>query len=437
MKVSPIVFFSILVATEVQASQTANAKQCIASGLARECAIDLHNFNVQSDPEAIELDIRKDGSRVICNRAISKKGRTNYWYGTCGGSNELTVSWLGDRRIHATYTGDDEVCSIHPKQGRDKMECIPKTEEELPDETDALIEDDDDDRRFLRTSKNQQRQLDDGSVIDLMIVWTKQAECEESGYAKTCTPDSVTEAAMQDLANAAVNQANIAFDVSGINSEFRLVHAYRDPNYVEPTDQKTRFNKALYDLRDSGDGKLESVHVERARYRADVVSLFISKGGSCGLAFTGPGAGSSNVNKMYSVVNRNCATSKYTLTHELGVRTQTFHYFASLSHVNSTISVLTTTDSICRAIIAIDRGTTTAGKIEPTESEASCPVGVATKIVVQRDLLGHAIVFCTSRHQIILIMVRLLLVMQATTTLERFPRTLLWQQGVSPVGTAL
>ena len=71
------------------------------------------------------------------------------------------------------------------------------------------------------------------------------------------------------LANAAVNQANIAFDVSGINSAFRLVHAYRDPNYVEPTDQKTRFNKALYDLRDSDDGKLQSVPHSSGDQRSD------------------------------------------------------------------------------------------------------------------------------------------------------------------------
>lgn len=79
---------------------------------------------------------------------------------------------------------------------------------------------------------------------------------------------------MRGLIDLAIAETNTAFQLSGILTTLRLVHAYRDPEYVEPTN--TAYRIALGDLGGTTDGKLDGVHVNRALYGADMVQLFMS-----------------------------------------------------------------------------------------------------------------------------------------------------------------
>jgi hypothetical protein len=159
---------------------------------------------------------------------------------------------------------------------------------------------------------------DQGGNIDVMVVWTAKAECEQSNEDPGCILDGDTEQNMRALIDLAFQETNEAFAASGVTTILRLVHAYRaDVNYVEDgydiADNASYSSLALNNLRDNGDGVLDEVHTKRTEYGADMVSLFASIPSFCGRAFLGP-----RKDLMFSVIDYDCATGYYTFGHELG-----------------------------------------------------------------------------------------------------------------------
>ena len=118
---------------------------------------------------------------------------------------------------------------------------------------------------------NEGRQLFDnsGGNIDIMVVWTKLAECRKAGLLPGCIVTTSTENIMRGLIDLAIAETNTAYALSGIFTSIRLVHAYRDPDYVEGED----FYTSLEHVTTPNDGFMDSVHSKRALYGADVVQL--------------------------------------------------------------------------------------------------------------------------------------------------------------------
>ena len=159
----------------------------------------------------------------------------------------------------------------------------------------------------LFEEKHLPRRLeDDGSVVDVMVVWTKGAECEAAGYTTTdCTLTSITEFIMRDLVDLAVEETNTAYTASGVNFQLRLVHAYRDEDYTETSD----FFASLQALTITNDGNLDSVHAKREDFGADVVAMLRTfSGNSCGIAWRGTTPSKSY---MFSVTAWSCATGQW------------------------------------------------------------------------------------------------------------------------------
>ena len=102
--------------------------------------------------------------------------------------------------------------------------------------------------------------IDDlGGTLDIMVVWTKQAECRKSFLPKDCTTfNSTTENNMRGLIDLAIAETNTAYTESGINTQLRLVHAYQEPNYVEASTDK--FSSALNAITITTDGVMDDVH---------------------------------------------------------------------------------------------------------------------------------------------------------------------------------
>ena len=158
---------------------------------------------------------------------------------------------------------------------------------------------------LFEENHHERRLLDDGSVVDIMVVWTKGAECETAGYTTTdCTTTSTTEFIMRDLVDLAVEETNTALTASGVNFQLRLVHAYRDEDYIETSD----FGVSLNDLTFVNDGKLDSVHAKREEFRADVVAMLRTSGGSCGIAWR---SATPSKSYMFSVTAWSCATGQW------------------------------------------------------------------------------------------------------------------------------
>lgn len=156
---------------------------------------------------------------------------------------------------------------------------------------------------FNQQQKQEHRGLvdDSGSTIDVMVVWTKKAECRKSNLAVGCTNTATTENNMRGLIALAVAETNTAYSLSGVTTQLRLVHAYREPNYVEATSDA--FGAALSSITGTTDGVMDDVHTKRNTYGADVVALIIDDAAFCGMAYLGPSVG-----LMFSVTAWNCAT---------------------------------------------------------------------------------------------------------------------------------
>lgn len=180
---------------------------------------------------------------------------------------------------------------------------------------------------FNQQQKQEHRGLvdDSGSTIDVMVVWTKKAECRKSNLAAGCTNTATTENNMRGLIALAVAETNTAYSLSGVTTQLRLVHAYREPNYVEATSDA--FGAALSSITGTTDGVMDDVHTKRNTYGADVVALIIDDAAFCGMAYLGPSVG-----LMFSVTAWNCATgckSNMHLFHEWYPYAAANRYFSS------------------------------------------------------------------------------------------------------------
>ena len=143
-----------------------------------------------------------------------------------------------------------------------------------------------------------------GGNIDLMVLWTAKAACAAYGDVEGCTITSDHTANMESLVALAVDETNIAFRASGVNTQLLLVRSYQHPSYVETSYLQT--------LEDASSGDMADVHANRIVHGADVVHLIVDLSDMCGLGYLGP-----SIDLMYSVSYWSCATGFYSFGHAI------------------------------------------------------------------------------------------------------------------------
>ncbi|MDH5286930.1 MAG: S-layer homology domain-containing protein [Betaproteobacteria bacterium] len=148
--------------------------------------------------------------------------------------------------------------------------------------------------------------VDSGRLIDVMIVWTPAAQTAAGGAA-----------AMQALAQASIDNANLTYLNSGVAQRVRLVHA-QQVTYTEVASGpgcSDPFDCALDAITN---GTVAGLHALRDTHGADLVSLFINSTTYCGLAWLPiPSAGTAHLG--YSVLYwSGCPVSNKSFVHELG-----------------------------------------------------------------------------------------------------------------------
>lgn len=123
-------------------------------------------------------------------------------------------------------------------------------------------------------------------------------------------------AAIEAECQLAVDTANQTYANSQINTRLRLVHT------VEVTyDEVGTLPEHLARLQSPNDGIMDNVHTLRNDYGADMVSLLVQDddGGTlCGWGYVMQTLSNSFESSAFSVVNRGCASSNFSLAHELG-----------------------------------------------------------------------------------------------------------------------
>jgi hypothetical protein len=147
--------------------------------------------------------------------------------------------------------------------------------------------------------------MDDGSAIDVLVVYTPAARAAEGGLA-----------AIEALIDAAVAESNTALANSAIDTRFRLVGT-AEVNYVESGDAGTDLDR----LRETSDGYMDEVHGWRNAAGADLVSLIVNttgSGGPAGIAYLLTTLQSWTEAWAFSVVRRSSAAGGYVPAHEMG-----------------------------------------------------------------------------------------------------------------------
>ena len=142
---------------------------------------------------------------------------------------------------------------------------------------------------------------DDGSTIDIMVVYTPAARDAVGGTA-----------AMASHIALGISETNQGYANSGLVQRFRLVYS-GEVAYTE-----TSFDTALADLQSTADGRMDNVHTLRNTYGADIVSLLINNDDYCGLGYLMTSTATDFAAYAFNVVYYSCATGYYSLPHECG-----------------------------------------------------------------------------------------------------------------------
>lgn len=155
------------------------------------------------------------------------------------------------------------------------------------------------DRTPARTAADQP--ADDGSLIDVLVVYTPAARNEAGGTA-----------AMQALIDLAVSRANTSYANSGVRQRLRLVHR-EEVAYVESGSAATDLAR----LRNE-DGTMDVVHALRDQYAADFVSLFTAARDVCGIGYLLSPMSAGLASYAFNVSAWHCAAANLSFPHELG-----------------------------------------------------------------------------------------------------------------------
>lgn len=101
---------------------------------------------------------------------------------------------------------------------------------------------------------------DDPGVIDIMVLYTKEAMCEAAGVDLSSCTYAAHKSTIEAQIDLGVANNNVAFTNSDIDTQLNLVHKYLDDTYTEPDDHDD-METPHDDLTNSDDGELESMHV--------------------------------------------------------------------------------------------------------------------------------------------------------------------------------
>jgi peptidyl-Asp metalloendopeptidase len=158
---------------------------------------------------------------------------------------------------------------------------------------------------------------DDGSIVDVMVVYTPTARQAAGGTN-----------AMNALIALAVSESNTGYGNSNVTQRLRLVHTAE----VEYSEAGFDWDTALIRLTNTSDGFMDEVHALRDTYGADAVVLIVNNSmTACGIGWLMTTVSDAFKTYAFSVVSRICAAGNYTFAHELGHNMGSHHDRANAS----------------------------------------------------------------------------------------------------------
>ena len=151
------------------------------------------------------------------------------------------------------------------------------------------------------SSSDPATQADDGSVIEVLVVYTEEARIAEGGVS-----------AIESLIDLAESETNAAYSNSGVGHTVSVVHKQE----IDFSENDFSFSGTLSSAQS---GAIPGLHALRDDNGADLVVVLVKGDNSlCGLAYLMTTVSSSFDAFGYSVTQTNCATGNYTFGHEIG-----------------------------------------------------------------------------------------------------------------------
>ena len=271
----------------------------------RAVRVDFERFAVSAGKAAgseLRLNLFPDASfTAVLDRVAFETADSVSWVGHLKGMTETHVALVAGGgslvgsvvlpgaayRIRSTPKG------FHVVEQLD-LSAFPEGAEPLEVEETAV-------RRPRRPGRGTK--ADDGSVIDLLVVYTPAARSAAGGRQK-----------IENLIALGVTETNTAFTNSGIQTRLRLVHR-AEIQYTESTE---RIGIDLQRLRITDDGYMDSVHALRNHYKADLVMLVGNSAvNACGVAYVMSTIGPAFESSAFSYIARQCISPTYGFGHEL------------------------------------------------------------------------------------------------------------------------
>jgi hypothetical protein len=161
------------------------------------------------------------------------------------------------------------------------------------------------------TKRDLQSTDDDGSVIDIMCLYTPEAVCSIVGGGKCDATNLALSKIMENKCRLSISETNVAYKESGVLTTLNLVYTgLVGAQYKEERDMCS----TLQLIRSSDDTVYKNIRELRDTYKADLVTILVESQQYCGCG----DIFNSDPNGAFSIVNHLCSVGYYSVAHELG-----------------------------------------------------------------------------------------------------------------------
>ena len=247
--------------------------------------------------ESVLLNLYDDLSYNAAKERLEKRSANRYtWFGrVAGAALSQVVLVVEDGVMAGNIMVNGEVYQVRSVGGG--IHAIRKIDQsKFPEEAPPIAVQAVPDRSEILSPPAE---ADDGSTIDVLVVYTAAAAGASSNIAAEI--------------QLGIDETNQSYVNSGIAQRVRLVHAAQ-VSY----DETGRGGTDLVRLKSSNDGYLDEVHSIRNNYAADLVSLWVENMDACGIGYLMTNVSTGFASSAFSVVQRDCATGYYSFGHEMG-----------------------------------------------------------------------------------------------------------------------